>query len=196
MDSSIVKQSHHATFDEAWYLQPACPPAAQLLYDLGLKADDVEISLGDLESDGLLPPVCPSASDQVPWPPFLAQGTRTSKWDVPSHSRMLPLPLRETALPCPLIVTAARTRVSVTPDSTIASEFNITNEDMAIVYMSPDPFFDSFEEELDLCKWSFDNHRTTGLSLVAHNGHLYLGGMTPSTPGAKVDRWRVNLCGA
>jgi hypothetical protein len=109
---------------------------------------------------------------------------------------MLPLPLRETALPRPLIAAAGRTRVSVTPDSTIASEFNITNDDMAIVYMSPDPFFDSFEEELDLRKWSFDKHRTAGLSLVFHNGRVYLGGMTPSTPGAKVDRWRVNLRGA
>ena len=95
---------------------------------------------------------------------------------------MLPLPLRETALPRPLIAAATRTRVSVTPDSTIASEFNITNDAMAIVYMSPDPFFDSFEEELDLRKWSFDKHRTAGLSLVFHNGRVYLGGMTPSLP--------------
>ena len=101
-----------------------------------------------------------------------------------------------TALPGPLIAAAARTRVSVTPDRTIASEFNITNEDMAIVYMSPDPFFDSFEEELDLRKWSFDKHRTASLSLVVHNGRLYLGGITPSTLGAKVDRWHVNLRGA
>ena len=39
---------------------------------------------------------------------------------------------------------------------------------------------DSFEEELDLRKWSFDKHRTASLSLVVHNGRLYLGGMTPS----------------
>jgi hypothetical protein len=35
--SVIVKHSHHAVFNEAWYLQPSCPPAAQLLYDLGLQ---------------------------------------------------------------------------------------------------------------------------------------------------------------
>jgi hypothetical protein len=35
-----------------------------------------------------------------------------------------------------------------------------------------------------------------GLSLVSHNGRLYLGGMSPSTPGDKVDCWRVNLRGA
>ena len=47
LDSGIVKHSHHATFDEAWYLQPAQPPAAQLLYDLGLEADEMDISLSD-----------------------------------------------------------------------------------------------------------------------------------------------------
>ena len=89
-----------------------------------------------------------------------------------------------------------RVSVPLCPDSTIASDFNVTKEDMAIVYMSQDPFFDSFEEVLDLWKWSFDKHRTAGLSLVDHNGRLYLGGMKPSTPGAKVDCWRVNLHGA
>jgi hypothetical protein len=98
---------------------------------------------------------------------------------------MLPLPLRETALPRPVAAAAARVRTSVGPDSTIASEFNVTKEDMAIVYMSQDPFFDSFEEVLDLRKWSFDKHRAAGLSLVSHNGRLYLGGMNPSTPVLK-----------
>jgi hypothetical protein len=39
LDSGIVKHSHHATFDEAWYLQPARPPAAQLLYDVSIYVD-------------------------------------------------------------------------------------------------------------------------------------------------------------
>jgi hypothetical protein len=39
--SGVIKQSHHAQFDEAWYLQSSCPPAAQLLYDLGVKPDKV-----------------------------------------------------------------------------------------------------------------------------------------------------------
>ena len=100
---------------------------------------------------------------------------------------MLPLPFRETALPRPITAAAACIQAPATPDSTIAFEFNITNNDMAIVYMSPDPFFDSFEKGLDLLKWSFDKHRTASLSLILHNGPLYLGGMTPGTPGAKVD---------
>jgi hypothetical protein len=169
---------------------------AQLLYDLGLKADNVEISLSGTEPDAILMPVCPSPSASVPWPPLFDKCKKPSKWDIPPRPRMLPLPLRETALPCPIAVAAARVRAQATPDSTIASEFNITNTDMAIVYMSPDPFFDSFEEELDLWKWSFDKHHTAGLNLVFHNGRLYLGGMTPGTPGAKVDQWWVNLRGA
>jgi hypothetical protein len=36
LDSGVVKTSPYAQFDEAWYLQPSRPPAAQLLYDLGI----------------------------------------------------------------------------------------------------------------------------------------------------------------
>jgi hypothetical protein len=34
--SGVVKRSHHAVFNKAWYLQPSHPPAA-LFYDLGLQ---------------------------------------------------------------------------------------------------------------------------------------------------------------
>jgi hypothetical protein len=176
LDLGIVKQSHHATFDEAWYLQTARPPAAQLLYDLGLKADAVATLPSGTVDELLVTPGCTSGSESVPWPPLLAQGKTTSKWDVPAHSRILPLPLWEMALPRPIIVAAAHVRVPVTPDTTITSKFNITKDDMATVYMSPDPFFDSFEEELDLWKWSFDKHHTAvslWLSIMASytSGH-------------------------
>lgn len=38
----MVKTSHHAVFDEAWYLQPKRPPTAQLLYDMGMELDAEE----------------------------------------------------------------------------------------------------------------------------------------------------------
>jgi hypothetical protein len=47
LTSGVVKTSLHATFDEAWYLQLTRPPAAQLLYDMGLEYDD------DDDDDGL-----------------------------------------------------------------------------------------------------------------------------------------------
>lgn len=34
VNSRIVKRSHHAIFDEAWYLRPKRPPFAQMLYDI------------------------------------------------------------------------------------------------------------------------------------------------------------------
>jgi hypothetical protein len=109
---------------------------------------------------------------------------------------MLPLPLQETALPCPIAAAATHVQVMASDAATIVLAYGIGKEDMATVYMSPDPFFDVFEEELDLRKWSFNKHRTAGISLLLHNGCLYLGGITPGMPGAKVDKLRINLRGA
>ncbi len=194
--SGTVKQSHHATFDEAWYLQPAWPPAAQLLYGLGLEADDLSTSAIGTALDPILVSDNLIKIAPVPWPLISVLCKDRSKWHVPAGPRMLLLPLWETALPRPVVAVAARVRIQGPPANIIASNFNITKHDMATVYTSPDPLFDSFEEDLDLHKWLYEKHRTAGLSLVFHNGRLYLGGMTPGSPGAKVDWWRINLCGA
>jgi hypothetical protein len=61
LDSGIVKISHHAQFNKAWYLQPSHPPAAQLLYDLGLENNEVD----EIATDGISPGLL------VPWPPIL-----------------------------------------------------------------------------------------------------------------------------
>eukprot|EP00804_Cyclotella_cryptica_P024090 CCRYP_007298-RA/>CCRYP_007298-RA protein AED:0.46 eAED:0.46 QI:0/0/0/1/0/0/2/0/77 len=37
VDTHVVKTSHHAIFDEVWYLQPHSPPFAQMLFDVGLE---------------------------------------------------------------------------------------------------------------------------------------------------------------
>jgi hypothetical protein len=42
VDSGVVKTSHCAVFDEAWYLQPNRPPMAQLLYEMGMEVSDDE----------------------------------------------------------------------------------------------------------------------------------------------------------
>jgi hypothetical protein len=44
INSGLVKHSHNAVFNEAWYLQPSRPPVAQLLYDLGLQQDDEPVA--------------------------------------------------------------------------------------------------------------------------------------------------------
>jgi hypothetical protein len=39
LNSGIIKSCNHAVFDKVWYLQLTQPPAAQLLYNLGLEAE-------------------------------------------------------------------------------------------------------------------------------------------------------------
>ena len=39
LNTKRVKTSHHAIFDKVWYLQQLRPPAAQLLYDLGIRSE-------------------------------------------------------------------------------------------------------------------------------------------------------------
>lgn len=62
--------------------------------------------------------------------------------------------------------------------------------------MSPDPYHEAFEESIDLRRFDLLQHRTAGLCLAHSNGRLFLGGMTPSTPAAKIPRWRSRLKGA
>ena len=67
---------------------------------------------------------------------------------------------------------------------------------MSTFYMSPDPYFDAFDEVIDLRKFDLSKHRTAGLCLQPSKDRLYLGGMMPGTPGAKIPCWRSRLKGA
>jgi hypothetical protein len=65
--TGIVKSCHLTVFDEAWYLQPTRPPAAQLLYNLGLEAKQDFVSIS---GPVLQPPVSLISPVMVAWPPF------------------------------------------------------------------------------------------------------------------------------
>jgi hypothetical protein len=136
----------------------------------------------------------------APWPPLPSTKLNASKRCIPIHCRTTPLPLQETALAHPIAAAAARVRSSPDPPpppaSNIISEYNITRSDMALVYMSPDPYHDAFEEVLDTRRFDFARLRTAGLCLAHVNGRLILGGMAPSTPAAKIPRWRSRIKGA
>jgi len=67
---------------------------------------------------------------------------------------------------------------------------------MALIYMSPDPYHEAFKEIMDIRRFDYNRHCTAGLCLAHTNGHLILGGMAPSTPAAKIPRWRSRLKGA
>ena len=159
-------------FDEAWYLQPTRPPAAQLLYDLGLEAETEPM----MNSDPVLPiPPGTVTPITVPWPPPLTQlltkGFDDNKlWTYPPRSLYAPLPLRVTSIPdtarTPHTVNARAARLQSRPDTQkktaaeVVSHYLINSEDMSMIYVSPDPYATVFEEEIDLRKFKIDHHPT------------------------------------
>ena len=60
-----------------------------------------------------------------------------------------------------------------------------------MIYMSPDPFFDAFEQPLDLRKFVLAKHATTGINLYNSDGQVYIASMLPGTPAAKIPEWRT-----
>ncbi len=198
LDSGIVKSCHHAIFDEAWYLQPTQPPAAQLLYDFGLESEADFVLL-----DGLLHPPSSSTIEpiSVPWPPPLPHFLKSNlKWKNPPHSLHALLPLRIMAAPKTIGARAARVKLpekrkkDITAE--VMSEYLIGPGDMAMVYISPDPFYGAFKEELDLWKFDLTKHRTAGVNFFEKDQHLFLTSMDPSTPGACIPCWHARIRGA
>ncbi len=201
MESGMVKESHHAVFDEAWYMQPHQPPAAQLLYDIGLEAEDCMVSEVGQET----------SLEQAVYPLFLHKMDSKLAWNVPIRSLQLPLPLRCTAQPHPRTAAAACTVIpSIDEDddslplrcrrakviaSEIASGYQVDWSCMEMIYMSPSPYHDAFDKVIDIRCFDLAKHPTAGLSLLEKNGQLILAHMSPSTPWAKLPRWRTRLRG-
>jgi hypothetical protein len=75
-------------------------------------------------------------------------------------------------------------------------EYDIGRNDMAMVYMSPDPYFDAFEQPLDIRHFDLTKHATVGLSLYEKSGQLYLASISPGTPAAKIPDWCTRVRGA
>jgi hypothetical protein len=80
--------------------------------------------------------------------------------------------------------------------STIADECKIGSNAMEVIYMSPNPYHESFDELLDLRRFNLTHHSTAGLSFVECDGKVFLAHMVPGTPGAKIPCWRTRICGA
>jgi hypothetical protein len=121
----------------------------------------------------------------------------------PPSCRISPLPLRETTAPRHRTAAAAflssypkvhRTTSNIAAD--IVTEFMITKSDISMIYLSPDPYHESFEEEVDLRRFDLNKHRTARLCLAHHDGRLLLGGIAKGTPCAKITRWRTRIKGA
>jgi hypothetical protein len=128
------------------------------------------------------------------------------KWYTPPKPRSLPLPLQEFDSN---ICTAAAakvnspTRPSPAPSTNkqtaadLVTQYLIGARDMATIYMSPDPYYNSFTEVLNLRKFDPMKHRTAGISFIEKDGRVLLATMSPNTPGSsRIPRWRTNLRGA
>jgi hypothetical protein len=191
-----VKSTHHAIFDEAWYLQPRRPPFAQMLYDIGLEFTQqvVEAPPSGPPQKALYPPMCK--------PPSLVK-----------LALVTPLPLRLSSPPDVYLHAAAAKSQTGTLlsdiqltgpcpstkqplDHEMMLRDDISRKDLMMVYLSPHPFRDSFEEEFRLRLYNHQKHPTAGLICSMHNGRLYLQDILPGTPAAKIRAWRSRLKGA
>jgi hypothetical protein len=111
-----------------------------------------------------------------------------------AHSNLGPK-LCAALLPRPQHAIAARTLT--TNPSDIVSEFLLGKNDMATIYLLPNPYFDAFEEVIDIRRFDKDKHGTAGLCLTANDGdRVFLDGITPSTPAAKIPCWHTRIKGA
>jgi hypothetical protein len=176
-------------------MQPTRPPAVQLLYDLGLESDFESVLV-----DGTPHPVSVEPS-RAPWPPPLPRSLGSVlKWKFPPHNLHAPLPLRISATPVSFGAHAVRVKSPAMSKKDIAAEvvreYSIGKEDMAIIYISLDPFYGAFEEKLDLCKFDLSRHSTAGMNFFAKDQRLFLTSMAPGTPGARIPWWRTRICGA
>jgi hypothetical protein len=201
LDLGIVKSCHHAVFDEAWYLQRSRPPAAQLLYDLGLEANTEPMTM----SGPLHPtPISTMGPVLVKWSPMPLLCADPKPIFPPPISVLSPLPLRVTDTPQPHVIAARAARVKLKNDNKtkkqigadVVADYLIRSDNMAMIYVSPNPFGSAFEDDLDLRKFDFNTHRTAGLCLFEKDQRIYLASMAPSTPDAPIPRWRTRIRGA
>ncbi len=165
LESGIVKETHHATFDEAWYMQPSQPPAAQLLYNLGLEADESQLSE--------IGPVPTMDIAHYPLMPHVL--VEKQKWGSPAQYLHAPLPLRGTEQPRQWAAAAARTFIPADDALVnvnniicncaqvtaldIANEYNIGHQFMEMVYISPNLYYhESFDELVDWRPFDLSQH--------------------------------------
>ena len=124
--------------------------------------------------------------------------TPKDKWltPLPLLRRHLPLCLTDTPTTNARAAATAAPPTGLTSAANLVTHFLIGHQDMAIIYMSLDPYHQAFEEELDLRKFNHAHHPTAGLSFVESHVRLLLATMSMHTPGARLPQWCSNLCRA
>ena len=80
--------------------------------------------------------------------------------------------------------------------SELVEEFHIGAQDMATLYMSPDPYHEAFEQTVNLRKFDLSKHPTGGMILYARDGRIHLASISPGSPAARIHGWRARIRGA
>jgi hypothetical protein len=126
--SGVIKTSHHAVFDEAWYLQPQRPPAAQLLFDMGMELDDTHTTM--------TPTIIPIA----PYPSVSSKPLHK----LPPKAMLQPLPFRISPEPTGIVYAASAAKAEQTRVENAVEFINIgvetPNEAFHQIHLSPDPY--------------------------------------------------------
>ena len=125
LESGIVKSCHHAVFDEAWYLQPTRPLAAQLLYDLGLEAEEDSMTMTGPLHPTPLGTIAPVSIEWPPQPTYLSCDAKPLY--PPPLSLLNPLPLRITETPNPNAIAARAARLRMDDDHKSKSKSPLTS---------------------------------------------------------------------
>ncbi len=153
-----------------------------MLYDLGITVEDTTEAVTDMEED--------VQSIVVPWPPMAPMVKSKDSWAPPSHSLQLHLPLCAFSEAPPRPFPARAARANSWKQSNIAAElvdtFKIGKEDLAVLYMSPTPYHNVFEQTIDLQKVDLKQHCTAGLELFEKDKRVHLARIPKGTPAAKI----------
>ena len=137
-----------------------------------------------------------AAPIKVSWPPLapIANGCKT--WSTPNWSWHLHLPLwtLRDAHTQPTTARVARTKPLTCCNlaADLVEGFKIGVPDMAMIYMSPDPF----TQTVDLRKFDLSKHPTGSLSLYERDGWVHFAFISPSTPTARIHDWHTRIRGA
>jgi hypothetical protein len=178
LDSGVVKTSHHAVFDECWYHQNKRPPAAQLLYDLGMQVvatappppssspSDMSHGTGFLDDTAANTPIDPNSDD-------IHTDNIHTQDDESTQPRIL--------------------SIQHLSDPSTADHYGITHRDVEQVYFSQHCFGNTFKETFSYHGSPTLVHPTAGLVLDSINGRVLIRSIDKGTPCAKIPRWRTRL---
>ena len=155
LTTGLVKTCGHTTFDEAWHCSQVRPPAAQLLYDLGLALEERDLMEQPVNAGTARPPPCPT--------------THRTPNAVPVAARLEMLPLRLGPEPGENLGRVMKmskeerwarvqdpynnTAVDGSAERKAIAAAGIMCRDVTPVYFSQDSYHEAFEERLDMRRY-------------------------------------------